>query len=43
MIDAELFDKIEAVARAVRKNETPFGGIQLPCLHASTRLEPNSS
>lgn len=29
MIDAELFDKIEAVARAVRNNETPFGGIQV--------------
>lgn len=29
MIDSELFDKIEAVARAVRKCEAPFGGIQL--------------
>ena len=29
MIDSELFDKIEAVARAVRNNNTPFGGIQL--------------
>jgi ATP-dependent DNA helicase PIF1 len=29
MIDSELFDKIEAVARAVRKSESPFGGIQL--------------
>ena len=29
MTDSELFDKIEAVARAVRKNDRPFGGIQL--------------
>ena len=29
MTDSELFDKIEAVARALRKNERPFGGIQL--------------
>lgn len=29
MIDSELFDKIEAVARAVRKCDAPFGGIQL--------------
>ena len=29
MVDAEFFDKIEAVARAVRKCQAPFGGIQL--------------
>lgn len=29
MIDSVLFDKIEAIARAIRKNEKPFGGIQL--------------
>ena len=29
MIDSELFDKVEAVARAVRNSDTPFGGIQL--------------
>ena len=29
MIDAGLFDKLEAVARAVRKCKKPFGGIQL--------------
>ena len=29
MIDSELFDKIEAVARALRKSDRPFGGIQL--------------
>ncbi|SPO35690.1 uncharacterized protein PSFLO_01161 [Pseudozyma flocculosa] len=29
MLDALLFDKLEAVARAVRKDPRPFGGIQL--------------
>ncbi|XP_053677644.1 ATP-dependent DNA helicase PIF1 [Anopheles nili] len=29
MIDADYFEKIEAVARYVRKNNKPFGGIQL--------------
>ncbi|EFN75369.1 ATP-dependent DNA helicase PIF1 [Harpegnathos saltator] len=29
MVDGDFFDKIEAVARYVRKTERPFGGIQL--------------
>jgi ATP-dependent DNA helicase PIF1 len=29
MVDAVLFDKLEALARTLRKNELPFGGIQL--------------
>uniref|UniRef100_A0A1B0B7Q8 ATP-dependent DNA helicase PIF1 n=1 Tax=Glossina palpalis gambiensis TaxID=67801 RepID=A0A1B0B7Q8_9MUSC len=29
MVDGEFFDKIEAVARHVRRNDRPFGGIQL--------------
>lgn len=29
MIDADYFEKIEAVARYVRRNEKPFGGIQI--------------
>ena len=29
MVDGELFDKLEAIARAVRNNGRPFGGIQL--------------
>ena len=29
MVDAELFDKLEAVARSLRNNARPFGGIQL--------------
>ena len=29
MISGPLFDKLEAVARAVKKNSLPFGGIQL--------------
>jgi ATP-dependent DNA helicase PIF1 len=29
MIDGDLFDKLEAVARGVKGNDRPFGGIQL--------------
>ncbi|XP_012285616.1 ATP-dependent DNA helicase PIF1 isoform X2 [Orussus abietinus] len=29
MVDGDFFDKIEAIARHVRKNDKPFGGIQL--------------
>ncbi|XP_059953164.1 ATP-dependent DNA helicase PIF1 isoform X4 [Mesoplodon densirostris] len=29
MVEADLFDKLEAVARAVRQQSKPFGGIQL--------------
>ncbi|XP_078032506.1 pif1 DNA helicase [Augochlora pura] len=29
MVDAAYFDKIEAVARFIRRNERPFGGMQL--------------
>ncbi|XP_004712039.2 ATP-dependent DNA helicase PIF1 [Echinops telfairi] len=29
MVEADLFDKLEAVARAVRRQDKPFGGIQL--------------
>ncbi|KAJ6633004.1 ATP-dependent DNA helicase PIF1 [Pseudolycoriella hygida] len=29
MVDGEYFDKIEAVARYIRRNDKPFGGIQL--------------
>ena len=29
MVDGDLFDKLEAIARAVRNNGRPFGGIQL--------------
>lgn len=29
MVDGELFDKLEAVARTIRNNGRPFGGIQL--------------
>lgn len=29
MLDADTFDKLEAIARAVRRDERPFGGIQL--------------
>jgi ATP-dependent DNA helicase PIF1 len=29
MVDADLFDKLEELARIIRKDERPFGGIQL--------------
>jgi ATP-dependent DNA helicase PIF1 len=29
MVDGVLFDKLEFIARKVRKNEKPFGGIQV--------------
>ncbi|KAK2583374.1 hypothetical protein KPH14_009365 [Odynerus spinipes] len=29
MVNAEFFDKLEAVARHVRRNERPFGGVQI--------------
>ena len=29
MVDAELFDKLEQIARSIRNNGRPFGGIQL--------------
>jgi ATP-dependent DNA helicase PIF1 len=29
MVDATLFDKLEHLARVVRRSERPFGGIQL--------------
>lgn len=29
MIDADFFDKLEAVARSIKKNDRPFGGIHL--------------
>ena len=29
MLEAEFFDKIEYVARKVRDNEEPFGGLQV--------------
>ena len=29
MVDADFFDKMEAIARTIRKNRQPFGGIQL--------------
>ncbi len=42
MIDAEFFDKLEAVARAVRKSKKPFGGIQLVLCGDFLQLPPVS-
>lgn len=42
MIDAEFFDKLEGVARAVRRNKRPFGGIQLVLCGDFCQLPPVS-
>ncbi len=42
MIDADFFDKLEAVARAVRKSKKPFGGIQLVLCGDFFQLPPVS-
>jgi hypothetical protein len=36
MVDAALFDKLEAIARHFRQNPAPFGGIQVQSGTAST-------
>jgi hypothetical protein len=40
MIDAELFDKLDFVARVVRGQNKPFGGIQLICSGDFFQLPP---
>ena len=40
MVDAEFFDKLEAVARAVRDDDRPFGGIQLVLCGDFLQLPP---
>lgn len=42
MIDADFFDKLEGVARAVRRNKKPFGGIQLVLCGDFCQLPPVS-
>ncbi|XP_015262074.1 PREDICTED: ATP-dependent DNA helicase PIF1 [Gekko japonicus] len=42
MVDGEFFDKLEAVARTVRKCEDPFGGIQLIICGDFLQLPPVS-
>ena len=42
MIDADFFDKLEGVARAVRKSRKPFGGIQLVLCGDFCQLPPVS-
>lgn len=43
MVDADYFTKIEAVARQVRRNEKPFGGIQLILCGDFLQLPPVNS
>jgi ATP-dependent DNA helicase PIF1 len=40
MIDAQLFDKLEHIARIVRNNHTPFGGMQLIVCGDFAQLPP---
>jgi ATP-dependent DNA helicase PIF1 len=40
MIDADLFEKLEFIARVVRRNANPFGGIQLVCSGDFFQLPP---
>ena len=42
MVDADLLDKIEAVARAVRRSKEPFGGIQVVFCGDFLQLPPVS-
>ncbi len=42
MIDRELFEKIEYVARIVRQSSRPFGGVQLICCGDFFQLPPVS-
>lgn len=43
MVDADYFTKIEAVARHVRRNEKPFGGVQLILCGDFLQLPPVTS
>jgi len=40
MLDGELFDKLEFIARKIRCNQSPFGGIQLICVGDFFQLPP---
>ena len=42
MVDGEYFDKLEAIARALRKSKHPFGGIQLVLCGDFLQLPPVS-
>jgi ATP-dependent DNA helicase PIF1 len=42
MVDGDLFDKLERVARILKKNERPFGGIQLVVTGDFFQLPPVS-
>ncbi|KZC10480.1 PREDICTED: ATP-dependent DNA helicase PIF1 [Dufourea novaeangliae] len=43
MVDADYFDKLEAVARHTRRNERPFGGMQIILCGDFFQLPPVSS
>ena len=43
MIDAVLFDKVEVLARVIKKNDLPFGGIQIIACGDFLQLPPGTS
>jgi hypothetical protein len=43
MLDGQLFDKLEAVAKLLRNNQKPFGGIQVTEFYEITWLAPSSN
>jgi ATP-dependent DNA helicase PIF1 len=40
MLEGELFDKLESMARRIRRNNKPFGGIQLILVGDFCQLPP---
>lgn len=40
MVSGQLFDSLENTAREIRKNNKPFGGIQLICVGDFLQLPP---
>jgi ATP-dependent DNA helicase PIF1 len=40
MLDGQLFSKLEYLARTIRKNDQPFGGIQLVLVGDFCQLPP---
>lgn len=43
MIDAVLFDKVEVLAQVIKKNDLPFGGIQIIACGDFLQLPPGTS
>lgn len=41
MVDGILFDKLSAIAKALKKNNQPFGGIQVSLKHLHLKSNQN--